>query len=235
MNNIIKIKEKLKKLREETGLNQEQFANKSKISLASVKKYESKNDNRLPETFNLMQYANFCNVSYDYLLDENINNKNYENVYIEKILKLSDNSIENLKNNSHHAFDLLLGSEYFVAINELLEFYLEIGNIVTKINNINLENINILATQLDDIIKTYNSIYETNSKISVYINQIQDIDEVYLDVLSNNTSDYSSNNELKKALEEESLIVSTIFLNAQKILKLELIEELSNFLKNSHY
>jgi len=60
--------EKLKKARKESGLSQEQFAEKISVSRSAVAKWES--DRGLPDVNSLKVMAQLLNVSIDYLLDE---------------------------------------------------------------------------------------------------------------------------------------------------------------------
>ena len=60
--------EKLKKARKESGLSQEQFAEKISVSRSAVAKWES--DKGMPDVNSLKVMAQLLNVSVDYLLDE---------------------------------------------------------------------------------------------------------------------------------------------------------------------
>lgn len=60
--------EKLKAARKESGLSQEQLAEKMSVSRSAVAKWES--DNGMPDVNNLKVMAQLLDVSVDYLLDE---------------------------------------------------------------------------------------------------------------------------------------------------------------------
>lgn len=60
--------EKLKELRKKFGLTQEEFGSMMNVSRQAITKWE--NDNGIPDISNLVQLANFFEISVDYLLDE---------------------------------------------------------------------------------------------------------------------------------------------------------------------
>ena len=60
--------EKIKEARKESGLSQEQFAEKMNVSRSAVAKWET--DKGMPDVNNLKIMAQLLNVSVDYLLDE---------------------------------------------------------------------------------------------------------------------------------------------------------------------
>ena len=60
--------EKLKEARKESGLSQEQFAQKLSVSRSAVAKWES--DKGMPDINNLKAMAQLLDISVDYLLDE---------------------------------------------------------------------------------------------------------------------------------------------------------------------
>lgn len=93
----MKLSEKLRLLREEKGMTQEQVCKKLEIGIQTLRNYENDNADRLPNTYQLNKIKNFYNVTYEYLLDDNCENKTAESVDIGKILCLSDKSIERLK------------------------------------------------------------------------------------------------------------------------------------------
>ena len=65
---IMTFGEKLKEARKESGLSQEQFAEKMNVSRSAVAKWET--DKGMPDVNNLKIMAQLLNVSVDYLLDE---------------------------------------------------------------------------------------------------------------------------------------------------------------------
>ena len=62
--------QKLQTLRKQAGMSQETLANQLEISRQAVSKWEL--DTTLPETENIIKLAKLFDVSFDYLLDENI-------------------------------------------------------------------------------------------------------------------------------------------------------------------
>ena len=60
--------DRLKKLRNEKGISQEELADILDINRTSVVHYEN-NENRIPRNKRLQEIADFFNVSVDYLLD----------------------------------------------------------------------------------------------------------------------------------------------------------------------
>lgn len=89
--------EKLKLLREEEGLNQEEMAKKLKIGVSTYKNYESPKTKRIPDTTILKLIKNFFNVSYEYLLEDDIENRTIETIDIQKKIGLNEMSIEVIK------------------------------------------------------------------------------------------------------------------------------------------
>ena len=92
----MKLSEKLKLLREEKGMTQEQVCSELGIGIQSIRNYENTTIERIPNTIQLKMLKEFYNVTYEYLLDENCENKTNESVDIGKKLKLSDDAIENI-------------------------------------------------------------------------------------------------------------------------------------------
>lgn len=97
------IAEKLKKLREEKGLSQQQLIDKlykeqgEKIAISSIRNYENDKSPRVPQGTILLALSRFYDVSLEYLLDDNITAKSTKNISVSKELGLSDKTIENIK------------------------------------------------------------------------------------------------------------------------------------------
>ena len=66
--------QKLQTLRKEKGISQEKLADRLGVSRQAVSKWEL--DATLPETENIIKIRNIFNVSFDYLMDENITERN---------------------------------------------------------------------------------------------------------------------------------------------------------------
>lgn len=92
----MKLSEKLKLLREEKGMTQEQVCSELGIGIQSIRNYENTTIERIPSTIQLKMLKEFYNVTYEYLLDKDCENKTSESVDIGKKLKLSDDAIENI-------------------------------------------------------------------------------------------------------------------------------------------
>lgn len=93
----MKLSEKLRLLREEKGMTQEQVCKELEIGIQTLRNYENDNADRLPNTFQLSKIKNFYNVTYEYLLDDDCENKTNESTNIGKVLQLSDTSINKIK------------------------------------------------------------------------------------------------------------------------------------------
>ena len=167
------LRNKLIRLRESKGLTQEELANSLLISKSSIKNYESEHIARTPDISILKIYAGFFNVSYDYLLDDNVENKTAENIQIEKILKLSDKAISNLKDYNHSGINLLLETKNFEEINNLVDSYVKLSKLLKmlyKIPNYEEDKTNLfVASKILEIINTYNKYKEENKLIQSFI------------------------------------------------------------------
>lgn len=75
----------LKFLRERNGLTQEQLANRFNLMKSSISMYE--NNVRLPNAETIKDFANFFNVSIDYLMGNEINNNIDEELKEKEALK----------------------------------------------------------------------------------------------------------------------------------------------------
>lgn len=90
----MKLNEKLVKLRKEQGLSQEEFGNKINVSRQAVSKWES--EQTKPDIDKIKEIAKFFNVSFDYLLNDEIDvidNKVETNVIKENIPKMKNKKI----------------------------------------------------------------------------------------------------------------------------------------------
>lgn len=91
----MKLSEKLKKLRNEKGKTQQQASDEMKIAISSLRNYEN---GKIPDTTQLKIIKNYYKVTYEYLLDDECENRMNETVDIGKTLNLSDESIQVIKN-----------------------------------------------------------------------------------------------------------------------------------------
>ena len=75
----MKFSEKLKQLRKDKGMSQEDLAFELNVSRQAVSKWES--DNAYPETDKLIQIGKLFSVSIDYLLNEETDHNNNEEMF----------------------------------------------------------------------------------------------------------------------------------------------------------
>lgn len=94
----MKLSQKLRLLREEKGITQQVLADKLGIGIQSIRNYENDSLDRIPNTVQLKMLKDFYNVTYEYLLDEECENKTNTSIDIGKKLKLSDKAIEQIIN-----------------------------------------------------------------------------------------------------------------------------------------
>lgn len=77
--------QKLKMLREKSGLTQEQFAKEFNLLKSSISMYE--NNVRLPNVELIKEFANYFNVSIDYLLNNETSSTFEEELKEQEVLK----------------------------------------------------------------------------------------------------------------------------------------------------
>lgn len=114
----MKLSQKLRELREEKELTQQALADKLGIGIQSIRNYENDSLDRIPSTVQLKMLKDFYGVTYEYLLDEDCNNKTVETASIGKELKLSDKALDkliNLQYRNRHIRELV---EYLVPDEE---------------------------------------------------------------------------------------------------------------------
>lgn len=114
----MKLSQKLRELREEKELTQQALADKLGIGIQSIRNYENDSLDRIPSTVQLKMLKDFYGVTYEYLLDEDCNNKTVETASIGKELKLSDKALDkliNLQYRNRHIKELV---EYLVPDEE---------------------------------------------------------------------------------------------------------------------
>lgn len=136
--------EKIRELRKEKGITQEEASKQMNIGISSLRNYEK---NRLPETFQLKIIKEFYDVPYEYLLNDKCFNKDIKNLEIGKELKISDNTIEQIKKlfvSSHN-------NNSSIELNAIFDMF---------ISNISLEN---FMSNIKAVIIT-NRQYKKNSK-----------------------------------------------------------------------
>ena len=221
------LREKLQILREETKLNQESFAKKYNIALGTLKKYESK-DIENPSLEVLTKYVNTFNVSYDYLLNNKIENRIKENVDVGKIIALSDNSIKNLQNKPHKPFDLILGSNYYSEMNDLMDFYFKLKYLLNKI-----EKLHYIQISKDELYNFVEEIYD----ISYENDSVCDLDNIYdslLHIKSNFEHAKTADDVLYLSVNDFDYIQDTISQDLEFI-EFQILKIVSKFLEDTYY
>lgn len=86
--------EKIRKLRRQKGKSQEQVSREIGIAISSLRNYEN---GRMPDTVQLKLIKEYYHVTYEYLLDDAIENLEKDNIDIGKELGLSDITIKKVK------------------------------------------------------------------------------------------------------------------------------------------
>ena len=120
--------EKLKELRNKKGKTQQEVCDEIGIAISSLRNYEN---GKIPETVQLKIIKNYYNVPYEYLLDDDCENKNEKNVIIGKELQLSDYSINNIKRiKEKDILNEFLGYYWSYDIIENTSLYYKINNIL---------------------------------------------------------------------------------------------------------
>lgn len=111
--------EKLIQLRYEKGLTQAELGKELNIALSSIQNYENINKPRIPEAKLLLKIAKYYDVSLEYLLDDELNNRKQENIEIGKELGLTDETIENIKKINDEGLNNILN--LFISKNEFMQ------------------------------------------------------------------------------------------------------------------
>ena len=114
----MKLSQKLRELREEKELTQQALADKLGIGIQSIRNYENDSLDRIPSTVQLKMLKDFYGVTYEYLLDEDCNNKTVETASIGKELKLSDKALDKLINPQYRNRHIRELVEYLVPDEE---------------------------------------------------------------------------------------------------------------------
>lgn len=128
--------EKIRLLRKEKGLTQDQVANKTGIAISSIRNYEK---DRLPDSQQLKRIKDFYKVPYEYLLNDECNTREEENLKIGEKLGISDKSIAILQKlssgNKAYILEQLLDYIYNKNSLEKIDEYINVNYIVDTIFN----------------------------------------------------------------------------------------------------
>lgn len=132
----INFQEKIKLLRNELGLTQEEASSKMGIAISSLRNYEG---GRLPDSQQLKRIKEFYKVPYEYLLNDECNTREESNLRIGEKLGISDKSVSILKDLSvnHNANILEQLLEYIYKNNtiERIDEYIKIDYIIEIVLN----------------------------------------------------------------------------------------------------
>ena len=161
--------EKLKKLREDMGLTQLQLVEKLGVNKNTISKAEQ-NGNISNTTMEL--FANFFNVSLDYLKSDDIENATNEAIEINKLLGFSDKTISNLKNAKYkkdlNLFFESLDFDYISWYLNLLNYSFKYYNFIANVLIGRYQNVSQMETDLEALLPVlnyspYNGLYDTIS------------------------------------------------------------------------
>lgn len=161
------IAEKLIKLRKEKGITQENLSKKLNISISAIRNYENTKNPREPKNDILIKFANFYNVSTEYLLNDEINNKTEENITIENKLNLSDKTIEKIVEINTKVNNEVVGK--FIDYMPIRNFWEKINTYINK--NKQIRTLLPLKKLTENLIMfdkyttndTFDKYYETNA------------------------------------------------------------------------
>lgn len=226
----MKLSQKLRLLREEKGITQNELASTLVIGIQSVRNYEKDSLERIPNTVQLKMLKDFYNVTYEYLLDEECENKTTELLDIGKTLKLSDDAIQNIMelqksnlknidmtkvfNSWLECIDL---SEYVIAIEEYqilnnmletIQYFSNIDKLYGYIANClnNSMSLNVLINTLDEKRDILNNLISKSIFVPFKEHGIKD-----LDIELNKFKDFCNATHNKKvAAEDVELVASFI-------------------------
>ena len=218
----MKLSQKLRELREEKGLTQQSLADELGIGIQSVRNYENDSLDRIPSTVQLKMLKDFYGVTYEYLLDEDCNNRTTETVSIGKELKLSDKALDkiiNLQYRNRH-------------IRELVE-YLAPDDETPVVFNDWIEKSDIQEYLV--LIKEYQTLNKT-LEILQYFTALNEFDKNISDLLNDKNSLKHILSILEKKAEEfkeavRSSIFSTLQDHGYEDMNLE-IDKLRKFIRN---
>lgn len=192
------IAEKLVKLRKESGLTQENLTQKLGISISAIRNYENIKKPREPKNDMLLKFAEFYNVSTEYLLNDDITNKTKDNIDIGNKINLSDEAIEKIiKINNDNKYNVL---ETFINIMpesfwKVINGYFELNKRMQVIKP--LQEISKYATLLKK--------YSTKDELEVYLDFYEEIGGCVL-----NYNAYFKNNKCNYTTQDKEKILECI-------------------------
>ena len=210
--------EKIKNLRNERNENQDQASKGIGIAISSLRNYEN---GRLPDTYQLKKIKEYYNVSYEYLLDNNCENKTTENIEIGKFLSLSDKSIQAIMNSKEYS--------------NILNFILENINLNNFLDNFKLYY--IINDLIEDSMLKLMGIYNfreyiisklSNNKTEDILGFFNECDKIIFDLhnyflsIDNPYSDDSSINKFNSLEKEYNNLKDILFKQKDKSTKIKI-------------
>ncbi len=170
----MEFQKRLKNLRKEKGLTQQELASSTNIARSSLSSYE--NGERIPDDINLKKLCNFFNVSTDYLLgytvsksspsmQEYLNNTKFSLASISNLTGIDINTLISIKNGSLNADP----SDNYLFIDDLL--YNGIIDILAQADqDILAYLINILSVKKESVNKL---LINTLQNLSNFIDEME--------------------------------------------------------------
>jgi len=205
--------EKMRLLRTELGLTQEQARKGMDISISSLRNYEN---DRFPDIEQLKRIQKFYKVSYEYLIDDECENRTEYNFKKQNKLNISDTTINILQKNSLEKNSYILENliEYLHKknISKLIEEYKKIDYIINVVFNNTLPKLEKLIKQ-----KQYN--------------KISDEEERDLELLINYNMELYEHNNLYEQNYIKNLIMANKYYNDFKNI-LEYVKTAINYNEN---
>lgn len=224
----MKLSQKLRLLREEKGITQNELASTLGIGIQSVRNYEKDSLERIPNTVQLKMLKDFYNVTYEYLLDEECENKTTELLDIGKTLKLSDDAIQTiieLQKSNFKSIDMtkvfnswlecINLSEYVIAIEEYqilnnmletIQYFSNIDKLYDYIANClnNSISLNNLINTLDEKRDILNNLISKSIFVPFKEHSIKD-----LDIELNKFKDFCNVSHSKKVIAKDVEVVAS--------------------------
>lgn len=224
----MKLSQKLRLLREEKGITQNELASTLGIGIQSVRNYEKDSLERIPNTVQLKMLKDFYNVTYEYLLDEECENKTTELLDIGKTLKLSDDAIQTiieLQKSNFKSIDMTKVfnswlecidlSEYVIAIEEYqilnnmletIQYFSNIDKLYDYIANClnNSISLNNLINTLDEKRDILNNLISKSIFVPFKEHGIKD-----LDIELNKFKDFCNVSHSKKVIAKDVEVVAS--------------------------
>lgn len=221
--------DKLKLLRKEKNLNQEEASRLIGIALSSLRKYEQVGKPDVPQ---LIKIKDFYKVSYDYLLNDNCNTREVNNLEIVDNLGITEQTVENIREFENKEFlEDLFTNKYSAELLRLLEE----KNQTKFVNDYIINKFCKRLIKIKELNKPSNTMINTMNLLNDYIKK-EKIQQSYWDFIMNNNyynnfvnsieyiincwhnkKEIKGDNEILKLLDNETLIhISNNLLDYEK-------------------